>query len=164
MAVLDTTVKKKTKSLKGQCFCGAVTYVLSAKPMFVNCCHCTDCQRQTGSAFVINAIIEARHVKAKGKTEVVTLPTDSGRPHDVYRCPTCETALWSDYGRRRSVYFVRVGTLDHPAQVPPDVHIFTRSKLPWVTLPKGVPAFKVYYDTKKLWPAASLKRRAALGV
>ncbi len=159
------------KSLKGQCFCGAVKYELAAAPMFVHCCHCTDCQRQTGSAFVINALIEAKHVKVRGKTEVVTLATDSGRPHDVTRCPTCETALWSDYGRRKVVYFVRVGTLDKPGAVPPDVHIFTRSKLPWVDLStpgkgattrKPARVFKVYYDTKKEWPAESLARRAAL--
>jgi hypothetical protein len=103
----------------------------------------------------------------------VTLPTDSGRPHDVTRCPTCKTALWSDYGRRKTVYFIRVGTLDKPRDLPPDVHIFTRSKLPWVDLSKPAkgattkkPAhvFKVYYDTNKEWPAASLKRRAALRV
>jgi len=152
------------RGLKGGCFCGAVSYRLTARPMFVHCCHCTDCQRQTGSAFVLNAIIEASHVLPRGKTHVVTLPTDSGRPHDVTRCPGCETALWSDYGRRGSLLFVRVGTLDKPALVPPDVHIFTRSKLRWVALPKGTPAFKVYYDMKKLWPAASLKRRTALGV
>jgi hypothetical protein len=151
-------------TLKGQCFCGAVTYRLTARPMFVHCCHCTDCQRQTGSAFVLNAIIEAKHVKVRGKTRIVTLPTDSGRPHDVTRCPECETALWSDYGRRGVMLFVRVGTLDKPSALLPDVHIFTRSKLAWVKLPREVPAFKVYYDMKKLWPAASLKRRAALGV
>jgi hypothetical protein len=152
------------KELVGRCFCGAVTHRLTARPMFVHCCHCTDCQRQTGSAFVLNAIIEARHIKSRGKTYVVTLPTDSGRPHDVTRCPKCETALWSDYGRRGTLLFFRVGTLDEPALVPPDVHIFTRSKLPWVSLPKDTPAFKVYYSMKKLWPEASLKRRAALGV
>jgi len=150
--------------LKGQCFCGAVTYRLTARPMFVHCCHCTDCHRQTGSAFVLNALIETKHVKARGRTQVVTLPTDSGRPHDVTRCPKCETALWSDYGRRGVLMFVRVGTLDKPAALPPDVHIFTRSKLPWVKLPAGVPTFKVYYNMRKLWPAASLKRRDALGV
>jgi hypothetical protein len=150
------------KALKGQCFCGAAQYALSAAPMFVHCCHCTDCQRQTGSAFVINALIEAKHVKAMGPTEIVTLPTDSGRPHDVTRCPKCQTALWSDYGRRRNLLFVRVGTLDKPGAMPPDVHIFTRSKLPWERLPAKARAFKVYYDMKKEWPAASLKRHAAL--
>ena len=153
------------KTLKGKCFCGAVKYHLTAAPMFVHCCHCSDCQTQTGGAFAINALIEAKHVVlTKGKPARVTMPTDSGRPHDIYRCPKCQTALWSDYGRRGTVLFVRVSTLARPHAIRPDVHIFTRSKVPWVRLPRNARAFKVYYDTKKEWPAASLKRRAALGV
>ena len=153
---------QKLKVLQGQCVCGAVKYRLTAAPLFVNCCHCTDCQRQTGSAFAVNAIIEAKHVKARGASVIVTLPTDSGSPHDVTRCPKCQTALWSDYGRRGNLLFVRAGTLDEP--VAPDAHIFTRSKQPWVILPKNIPAFEVYYSMKTLWPAASLKRRAALAL
>jgi len=90
------------------------------------------------------------------------MPTDSGKPHLIYRCLKCQTAMWSEYGGRTKDRFVRVGTLDDPAQMPPDVHIFTRSKLPWVKLPEGVPAFEIYYETKKLWPAESLERRRAL--
>jgi hypothetical protein len=131
--------------------------------MFVHCCHCLDCQRQTGSAFALNALIEAdRLTLLSGAPAAVPVPTDSGRPHDVFRCPKCQTAVWSDYGRRGVMLFVRVGTLDDPAALPPDVHIFTRSKLPWVRLPEGVPAFEVYYDMGKLWPAASLARREAI--
>jgi hypothetical protein len=130
--------------------------------MFVHCCHCTDCQRQTGSAFVINAIIEAdRVIVDGGKTEATAMPTDSGKPHVVSRCPKCKTALWSIYGGREQVRFVRVGTLDAPSALAPDVHIFTRSKLPWVALPEGVPAFAEYYDMKALWPAESWARRKA---
>lgn len=148
--------------MPGGCFCGAIRYELTAEPMFVHCCHCQDCQRQTGTAFVLNALIEETCVKVlKGKPEPVLMETDSGRPHDIYRCPKCQTALWSDYGRR-PFRFVRVGTLDQPSKMPPDVHIFTRSKLPWVALPKGVPAFKVYYKTNELWPAKSLARRNAV--
>ena len=147
----------------GSCFCGAVKYRLESEPMFVHCCHCSDCQHQTGSAFVINAIIEAARVTlVAGKPVPVTVKTDSGRPHDVYRCPDCQTALWSDYGRRRVMLFVRVGTLDDPSALPPDVHIYTRSKLRWVVLPEGVPAFEGYYDMPSLWPAESLKRRRAI--
>ena len=153
----------KAENLKGQCFCGAVKYRLTAKPMFVYCCHCTDCQRQTSSAFAINMVIEARHVKlVKGKPVAVSMKTDSGNPHDIYRCAKCQTALWSDYGRRKVLLFVRSTTLDKP--LAPDAHIFTRSKLAWVRVPKGVPAFKAYYNMKKVWPAASLKRRAAVEV
>jgi hypothetical protein len=97
-----------------------------------------------------------------GKPEAVNMPTDSGRPHDIYRCPACRIALWSDYGRRPALRFVRVGTLDDASALPPDVHIFTRSKLPWVRLPDDVPAVEVYYDLNALWPAASLARRRAI--
>ena len=161
-------------ALAGGCFCGAVTYALTATPMFVHCCHCTDCQVQTGGAFAINAIIEAEHVKlTKGKPVRVTMPTESGRPHDIYRCAKCQTALWSDYGRRKVMLFVRVSTLKRPHRIVPDVHIFTRSKVPWVGLPKGASprggatkkkprAFKVYYSTTKEWPAKALARRNAV--
>jgi hypothetical protein len=149
--------------LTGGCACGAVRYRLTSAPMFVHCCHCRDCQRQTGSAFAINALIETDRVAMlAGAPEPVAMPTDSGHPHDIYRCPACRTALWSDYGRRKVLRFVRVGTLDRPAALPPDVHIYTRSKLPWVALPEGAPAFEAYYDSATLWPAASLDRRRAI--
>jgi hypothetical protein len=150
-------------SLPGSCFCGAVQYTLTAKPMFVHCCHCTDCQTQTGGAFAINALIEADNVKlTKGKPEEIAMPTDSGRPHIVSRCSKCQTALWSDYGGRKVMLFIRVPTLKKQHAIKPDVHIFTRSKVPWVSLPKTVRQFKVYYDTRKEWPPAALKRREAV--
>ena len=163
-----------SKMLTGSCHCAAIRYRLLAPPMFTHCCHCLDCQRQTGSAFAINALIEASNVELlAGKPRRVTMPTESGRPHDIYRCSKCQTALWSDYGRRRTVLFLRVATLDKPHAISPDVHIFTRSKVPWVNLTgklakgsatrKPALVVKVYYDTKKVWPAASLARRAALG-
>jgi hypothetical protein len=131
--------------------------------MFVHCCHCRDCQRQTGSAFVLNALIEtARITLLSGDPEPVPVPTDSGRPHDVYRCPACRTAVWSDYGRRSVLRFVRVGTLDDPTKLTPDVHIYVRSKLSWIALPTGVPAFEAFYHVQKLWPPASLARRQAI--
>ena len=154
-----------TSSLEGRCASGAVRYRLTSAPMFVHCCHCLDCQRQTGSAFVLNAIIEAdRIVLVAGEPKPVTVPTDSGRPHDIHRCPACQTAMWSDYGRRPNYRFVRIGTLDDPTALAPDVHIFTRSKQPWVNLPEGARAFEVFYELEREWPAESLaRRRAALG-
>ena len=149
--------------LSGRCSCGDVTFRLTSPPMFVHCCHCLDCQRQTGSAFVLNALIEADRVEIlSGTTEAITMPTDSGLPHDIYRCPKCRIAVWSTYGGRKAIRFVRVGTLDNPAALSPDVHIYTRSRVPWVKLPEGVPAFDAYYDSKKLWPPESLARRAAV--
>jgi hypothetical protein len=131
--------------------------------MFVHCCHCLNCQRQTGSAFVINLLIEADRVELlSGEPEPVDVPRDDGSTQRIHRCPDCQVAVYSEYGRPE-VRFVRGGTLDEPSSVAPDVHIFTRSKLPWVTLPEDVPAVEVYYDSKALWPAESLERlRAAL--
>ena len=152
-------------NLHGSCFCGAVRYWLTRGPMFVHCCHCRDCQKQTGGAFAINALIERSDVMlADGSQEPVrvTVPTDSGRHHDIYRCAQCETALWSDYGRRGVMVFLPVSTLDQGHTIAPEVHIFTRSKLPWLPLPAGARSFDEYYDMQKEWPRESLARRAAI--
>ena len=150
--------------LEGGCACGAVRYRLNSAPMFVHCCHCTSCQTETGTAFVINALIESDRVETlAGAPEPVMTPSESGRGQQVWRCPSCRVALWSNYGGAKDVLrFVRIGTLDAPAALPPDIHIYTRSKLPWVRLPDGVPEVEVYYDSKSLWPAESLERRARL--
>ena len=154
-----------TDALEGGCACGKLRYRMRSMPMFVHCCHCTDCQRQTGTAFVLNALIETDRVDVlSGETLRCTMPTDSGRPHTVFRCPDCGTAVWSEYGGLSALRFMRVGTLDDPKTLPPDVHIYVRSKLPWIELPDGVPAFEAYYSSREVWPAASLERRkAALG-
>jgi hypothetical protein len=138
-----------------------VRYRLASDPLFVHCCHCLNCQRQTGSAFVINLLIEADRVELlAGEPQRVDVPRGRAK-QKIWRCPTCQIALYSQY-TRATVRFVRGGTLDEPASVEPDVHIYTRSKLPWVTLPESVPAFATYYDTQKLWPAESLRRLEAL--
>jgi hypothetical protein len=132
--------------------------------MFVHCCHCTSCQTETGSAFVINALIESGEVETlRGEPVAVMTPTESGRGQQIWRCPECEVALWSNYGGARDIIrFVRVGTLDNPRVVEPDIHIYTRSKLPWVPLPEGALAVEEYYDIASIWPEESLQRRKAL--
>jgi hypothetical protein len=145
----------------GGCACGAVRYRLTSEPLFVHCCHCLNCQRQTGSAFVINLLIEADRVELlSGAPQAVDVPRDDGSAQRIYRCPTCRVAVYSEYGRPE-VRFVRGGTLDDPREVRPDVHIYTRSKVGWLSLPESVPAFEEYYDSKALWPAASLERLRA---
>ena len=147
---------------EGGCACGAVRYRLSSDPLFVHCCHCSNCQRQTGSAFVINLLIEAERVELlAGEPQAIDVPRDDGSMQRIHRCPTCQVAVFSEYGMP-TVWFVRAGTLDEPASVTPDVHIYTRSKLPWVTLPESAPSFEAFYDPKAMWPAASRKRFAAL--
>jgi hypothetical protein len=147
---------------EGGCACGAVRYRLGSEPLFVHCCHCLNCQRQSGSAFVINLLIETEGLEfLAGEPQLVEVPRDDGSTQRMWRCPTCQIALYSHY-THRGIAFVRGGTLDEPRGVRPDVHIFTRSKVDWVTLPGDVPAFDVYYDTRKLWPPSSLERLDAV--
>jgi hypothetical protein len=121
-----------------------------------------DCQKQTGSAFAINGLIETDRIEMlKGEPVKVEMPSPSGRGHDIYRCEKCEVAVWSDYGRRPYIRFVRIATLDTPHAIEPDVHIFVQSKVPWVRLPEGARAFDIFYDMKKEWPADSIARREA---
>jgi hypothetical protein len=148
--------------VQGGCSCGAVRYRLTSAPLFVHCCHCLNCQRQTGSAFVINLLIETDRVELlAGEPQPVDVPRDDGSMQRIYRCPTCEVAVYSQY-TYPEVRFVRAGTLDDPRGITPDVHIFTNSKVDWVVLPESVPAFEIFYDMDEQWPAASLERVDAI--
>jgi len=147
---------------EGGCACGAVRYRLTTDPLFTHCCHCLNCQRQTGSAFVINLLIEAARMELlAGVPQPVEVLRDDGSKQRIFRCPTCQVAVFSEYGRP-GVRFVRGGTLDQPDEIAPDVHIFTRSKVSWITLPDALPAFDEFYDAKTLWPASSLERLEAI--
>ncbi len=149
---------------EGGCTCRAVRYRMTAAPLFVHCCHCTWCQRETGTAFALNAMIESSRVELlHGELEVVNTPSNSGKGQQIGRCAKCRIALWSNYGGGADVVrFVRVGTLDEPNRCPPDIHIFTSSKQSWVVLPIGTPAVAEYYEAARYWPQQSLERRAAL--
>jgi hypothetical protein len=149
---------------EGGCDCRGVRYRMETPPLFVHCCHCRWCQRESGASFALNAMIEADRVTLlSGEPEVVDTPSASGKVQKIARCPRCRIALWSNYaGAGPIVRFVRVGTLDDPDLLPPDIHIFTASKQPWVVIPAGVPAVAEYYERDKYWPAESLRRRRAL--
>lgn len=153
-------------TFEGGCDCKAVRYRLSSKPLFVNCCHCRWCQRESGSAFALNAMIEAERVQLRNGAddiEEINTPSESGKGQLIIRCKHCKIALWSHYaGAGRAMSFVRVGTLDKPDSCPPDVHIFTESKQRWVVFPEGAKVMKEYYKASELWPKESLERRAVL--
>ena len=152
------------ESWEGACTCRAVRYRMTSLPLFVHCCHCRWCQRETGASFALNAMIEAdRVILDAGAPVVVDTPSNSGKGQRITRCPTCWVAVWSNYaGAGDKVRFVRVGALLEPDRLPPDIHIFTASKQPWVVLPPGVPAVAEYYDRERYWPEASLERRRVL--
>lgn len=150
--------------IDGGCACRAVRYRMICAPLFVHCCHCRWCQRESGASFALNAMIEADRVVELGEApELVDTPSDSGSGQRIARCPRCRVAVWSHYaGAGPVVKFVRVGTLDNPDLLPPDIHIFTASKQPWVLLAPDVPAVPEYYERDAHWPPDSLARRQAL--
>ena len=150
--------------VEGGCTCRRVRYRMVTSPLFVHCCHCRWCQRETGASFALNALIEADLVEIMaGQPDVVDTPSNSGRGQKITRCPSCRIALWSNYaGAGDALRFVRVGTLDDPDRLPPDIHIFTSTKQPWLVLPQDTPAVSEYYERDRYWPAASLERRRAL--
>ena len=145
---------------QGGCACGKTRYKLTAAPLIVHACHCRDCQRLSGGAFALNIWLEKANVEADhARLRSMSVPAGSGKPQQIFRCPDCGTAIYSKYhAAPGDTVLVRVGTLDHPEQVEPDVHIFTRSKLPWLDLPAGVPSFETFYKLAELWPAESRER------
>jgi hypothetical protein len=150
--------------IEGGCTCRAVRYRMESKPLFVHCCHCRWCQRETGTAFALNAVIESDRVTLlQGELEVIDTPSLSGKGQKIVRCAACRVAVWSHYaGAGDAVRFMRVGTLDDPDRLPPDIHIFTSSKQPWVVLPPGTPAVPEFYNRNEHWPKESLERRKQL--
>jgi hypothetical protein len=154
----------QTDVFDGGCDCRAVRYRMTSRPLFVHCCHCRWCQRESGASFALNAMIEADRVELlQGAPEVVDTPSNSGKGQKISRCPTCRIALWSNYaGAGAAARFVRVGTLDEPDRLPPDIHIFTASRQPWFQLPAGTPTVPEYYDRNQYWPKESLERRDAM--
>jgi len=160
----SATMNSEPASYEGGCTCRFIRYRVTSKPLFVHCCHCRWCQRETGASFALNALIEADRVQVlQGEVEVIDTPSASGRGQKISRCPRCHVAVWSNYaGTGDALRFLRVGTLDDPERFPPDIHIFTASKQPWVVLPAGTPAVPQYYKASEFWPKESLDRRVAL--
>ncbi len=158
---------EKGNTFEGGCTCGAIRYRMESMPLFVHCCHCHWCQRETGTSYALNAMIEADRVTIlQGEPKMILTPSNSGKGQKVWRCPDCRIALWSNYsGAGDRLNFVRVGTLDDAYRLPPDIHIFTASKQTWVVIPQGQAAVREYYDREKYWPEETLaRRRKCLGL
>ena len=149
--------------MEGGCACGAVRYRMESSPLIVHCCHCTWCQRETGTAFALNALVESSSISIlEGEPESVLTPTNSGKGQTIVRCPQCQVAVWSHYaGFGEKVSFIRVGTLDPVHGIEPGIHIYTSSKLPWVVLPDDVPTSDEYYDAREVWSDDSRARLKA---
>ena len=152
------------ESYEGGCICGAVRYRLASEPIFVHACHCTECQRLSGSAFAVNAPIEMDRVALlAGTPRRYVVPTDTGRTQTLLRCPDCGVALWSHHPELgEGIALVFVGTLDEARRFSPAAHCFTRSKHAWIGLPSTHAAADGHYESSLVWPPASLARVAAV--
>lgn len=161
---MTKTAATEAEVFEGGYTCRSVRYRMTSRPLIVNCCHCRWCQRETGTAFALNAMIEVDRVQLlQGAPEVVNTPSNSGKGQKISRCPTCRVAVWSNYaGAGDAVRFVRVGSLDEPDRMPPDIHIFTSTKQSWVQLDARTPVMTEYYDRSEYWPEESLARRRAM--
>jgi hypothetical protein len=153
-----------SKTLEGGCGCGAVRYRLTDEPILVNNCHCTLCQRQTGTGSAVNAFIENdRLEQLSGELSEYEFETGSGGIQTVIRCARCGTPLWSYYPRLgRKAAAVRVGTLDDPSAVKPDAAVHVADKPAWAALPEGVPAFEIGYSPAEILPEGRFARLKAL--
>ncbi|PHQ72378.1 MAG: aldehyde-activating protein [Sneathiella sp.] len=159
-------MNNKSQTRDGGCTCGYVRYQVTSEPLIVHCCHCRGCQKNTGSSFALNALFEADRVElTSGKVEEIIVPTPSGTGQTIIRCSKCKVAVWSNYnmgGLRERIRFIRVGTLDDPDQFPPDVHIYTCSKQPWILLPKEDRRVDVFYEINATWSPESMERLAKI--
>lgn len=144
----------------GQCTCGQIRYRLNREPIIVHCCHCRWCQRETGAAFALNGMMETDAVEVlAGTVDIVDTPSESGAGQRIARCPTCKVAVWSHYaGAGNAIAFIRLGTLDNPDAYPPDIHIFTASKQPWVNLSDDAPSALAYYSRQDHWSEEAIAR------
>ena len=149
--------------LTGRCACGRVSYKIKEDPLFTYACHCKDCQRTTGSAFVVHLILAERDFEIEGDTRSATVPSGSGAGCDLHYCAECGIYVWCRYLYHQvPVLAVRGGTLDDTNAVRPQAHIFTRNMQSWFRLPEGVPSFKNGIDRNEAWSADSLKKYNAL--
>ena len=150
--------------IDGGCDCGLLRYRMVTSPLIVHCCHCRWCQRESGASFALNAMIEADRVLHLGaEPDLVDTPSQSGKGQKIARCPRCRVAIWSNYGGAGPVLrFVRVGTLDQPDLLPPDIHIYAATKQPWIVFPPGVASVPEYYERDSVWTAQALARRRAI--
>ena len=156
--------------IEGGCDCKFIRYRMTTPPLIVNCCHCLWCQRESGGAFVLNAMIEADRVQittgnsplfVRTPTHSCPNPVEGNDGQLIARCPKCYVAVWSNYSGP-NVTVVRVATFDDPNILPPDVHVFTESKTKWLTLPEDARVFPRFYQKQNVWSRESLERVEAV--
>tara|TARA_B100000579_G_scaffold278075_1_gene230015 strand:- start:122 stop:604 length:483 start_codon:yes stop_codon:yes gene_type:complete len=149
---------ENNEKLKGGCICGQVKYYITEKPLFTQACHCKDCKVLTGSSYVVNSSVLENTLFVEGEVSSTELKAGSGASCKTYFCNKCGAYVYADYDSAFKRLTLRTKTLNNPENFPPQVHIFTKDKDPWLNLSKDVTCFEEMYDPKKIWPEESLKR------
>ena len=149
---------ENNEKLKGGCICGQVKYYITEKPLFTQACHCKDCKVLTGSSYVVNSSVLENTLIVEGEVSSTELKAGSGASYKTYFCTKCGNYVYADYDSAVGRLTVRTKTLDNSEKFPPQVHIFTKDKDPWLNLSEDVICFKEMYDQKKTWPEESLNK------
>ena len=143
----------------GGCRCGAVRYTLALDdlpPTYA--CHCTDCQTWSGSAFSQQVLVPEDAVEASGPITIFELTSPSGRISRQRMCEVCHTRIFNTNSARPGVAVIRAGTLDRSKELVVTVHIWVKSKQPWLELPEGVLTFEEAAPPEEMAKALGLGR------
>ena len=140
----------------GRCFCEETRYRITAEPLTLYACHCTDCQKRTGSAFGLSMWVPRTAIEVTtGEATLQVLKGPDGRGRPGRMCPQCGARLWSEPEKRPTLAVLRAGTLDDTSWLRPVAHIWTRSAQPWFEFPAGVAAYATqpahFTELLRLW-------------
>ena len=154
---------KPFPAIHGGCFCGSTRYRLETAPLFCYACHCTDCNKQTGSVYACFTSIENDHITSIGALppKITTAIRSGGIIRHMASCGKCGTRLWASGDTTPVTADIATGTLDLPELMEPDLHSYIESKISWAILPESAKTCRGPFDYRKHWPKSSLKRLEA---
>lgn len=141
-----------TENLTGGCVCGAVRYTL--KPglrMKPYACHCTDCQKRTGSAFSFHMAVMENDCELSGEVDEGHVTQPSGANSTIVGCARCKARIYAKNDLRPGIVSLRAGTLDNSTDMSPQAHFWVSSKQPWIVIPDDVPTLETQPDTPEGW-------------
>ena len=128
----------------GGCLCGSVRYESEAEAVLTAVCHCRDCQKQTSSAFSVLVALPKGSLRTEGQAlaSVETVGDDTGLPIIRRFCPKCGSAIMSEIAATPELEWLKAGTLDDPSWLRPQLHMWSDSAQPWVSIDDTIPAYE----------------------
>jgi hypothetical protein len=140
------------EALTGGCVCGAVRYTWTPSIKFKSyACHCTDCQKRSGSSFSLQQLALEADFAVEGDMIEGGFTQPSGARALLFACPKCHSRIYGANDTRPGVLIIRAGTFDHNKSISPDVHVWVRSKQPWIALPPEAKVMDTQPDTADGW-------------